>query len=151
MAWLHLIDSCAAHSVLPGCRWYSGLFTVSCINGKPPPSGVSHCNPTPVSIHHLVPRTPLTEPSNHLVYTTSTDPTFQHWILEPHPSSTRRVVIRYLEPSLLTKNIVKGWCTRLIPSMFTSSISLLFKYARKLASPNTCASSWSRGILLWVL
>lgn len=76
---------------LPGCRWWGGLFTVNCNNGRPPPSGVSHhCYPTPMSNHHLVPRAPLTEPSNHLICTTPTDPTFHHWILEPHPSSTRK-------------------------------------------------------------
>lgn len=83
--------------------------------------------------------------------------TTESWNLTLQAQGNGDVLKRYLDSRLIDLKKFSshvswpGWCIWLIPSMFMSSISLLFKHARKLASPNTCTSSWSQGILLWVL
>lgn len=68
-AWL---DQCS--QFLPGWCWCGTHFNSKLQQWTPPPPDVFHLlNPTGDSNHHLIPRAPLTQPSNHLVYT---DPTF---------------------------------------------------------------------------
>lgn len=64
---------CSYLGMLRCCTLYSKLQ-----QWKPPPPGVSHLPDPPGDYNqHLAPRAPLTQPTNHLVYTTPTDPSFQ--------------------------------------------------------------------------